>query len=55
VVEAALGLFGVVGAASDVAPAINVKTLYAKIGGVDVGERFLSCALTKAGLLSAKR
>jgi transposase len=52
VVEAASGLFG---AASDVAPAIDVKTLHAKIGELTLENDFLSGALTKAGLLSAKR
>ena len=36
------------------APAIDVKSLHAKIGA-DAGERFFRGALTKAGLLSAKR
>ena len=50
-VEAALGLFGSGGAA----PAIDVKTLHAKIGELTLENDFLSGALTKAGLLSAKR
>ena len=54
-VEAASGLFGSGGAASDVAPAIDVKTLHAKIGELTLENDFLSGALTKAGLLSAKR
>jgi transposase-like protein len=54
-VEAASGLFGSVGATSDVAPAIDVKTLHAKIGELTLENDFLSGALTKAGLLSAKR
>jgi transposase len=32
-----------------------VKTLYAKIGELTLGHDFLEGALTKAGLLSAKR
>jgi transposase len=55
VVEAASGLFGAAGAASDPAPAIDVKTLHAKIGELTLENDFLSGALTKAGLLSAKR
>ncbi len=55
VVEAASGLFGAAGAASDMAPAIDVKTLRAKIGELTLENDFLSGALTKAGLLSAKR
>jgi transposase-like protein len=53
--EAASGLFGSAGAASDAAPAIDVKTLHAKIGELTLENDFLSGALTKAGLLSAKR
>jgi transposase len=49
-VEAATG-----GAASDAAPAIDVKTLHAKIGELTLENDFLSGALNKAGLLSAKR
>ena len=54
-VEAASGLFGSAGAACDTAPAIDVKTLHAKIGELTLENDFLSGALTKAGLLSAKR
>jgi transposase-like protein len=54
-VEAASGLFGAAGAASDAAPAVDVKTLHAKIGELTLENDFLSGALTKAGLLSAKR
>ena len=37
-------------------PAVDVKTLHAKIGGADVDQRFfIPGALSKAGLLSAKR
>ncbi len=55
VVEAASGLFGSGGAAPDPAPAIDMKTLHAKIGELTLENDFLSGALTKAGLLSAKR
>jgi transposase-like protein len=54
-VEAASGLFGAAGAASDAAPAVDVKTLHAKIGELTLENDFLSGALTKAGQLSAKR
>ena len=54
-VEAASGLFGSAGAASDPAPTIDVMTLHAKIGELTLENDFLSGALTKAGLLSAKR
>ena len=36
-------------------PAIDVKSLHAKIGELTLGNDFLEGALTKAGLLSAKR
>jgi transposase len=54
-VEAASGLFGSGGSASDTPPAIDVKTLHAKIGELTLENDFLSGALSKAGLLSAKR
>ena len=54
-VEAASGLFGSGGAASDPPPAVDMKTLHAKIGELTLENDFLSGALTKAGLLSAKR
>ena len=54
-VEAASGLFGSGGTASDPPQAIDVKTLHAKIGELTVENDFLSGALSKAGLLSAKR
>jgi transposase len=53
--EAAAGLFGAGGAATNPAPAIDVKTLHAKIGELTLENDFLSGALSKAGLLSAKR
>jgi transposase len=54
-VEAAAGLFGSGGATPDAAPAVDVKTLHAKIGELTLENDFLSGALSKAGLLSAKR
>ena len=36
-------------------PAVDVKTLHAKIGELTLSNDFLSGALGKAGLLSAKR
>lgn len=36
-------------------PPIDVKTLHAKIGALTLENDFLESALTKAGLLSAKR
>ncbi len=37
------------------APPIDLKALHAKIGELTLGNDFLEGALTKAGLLSAKR
>ena len=54
-VEAASGLFGPGGAPSDPPPAIDVTTLHAKIGELTLENDFLSGALGKAGLLSARR
>ena len=54
-IEAASGLFGSGGTASDPPQAIDVKTLHAKIGELTLENDFLSGALSKAGLLSAKR
>ena len=42
-------------AAADPAPTVDVKTLHAKIGELTLTNDFLAGALTKAGLLSAKR
>ena len=39
---------------TDVAPAVDVKALHAKIGQLTLENDFLESALTKAGLLSAK-
>ena len=51
--DGAAGLFGgeVVGAA----PAVDIKVLHAKIGELTLENDFLAGALSKAGLLSAKR
>ncbi len=52
--EGAAGVFG-----SDVSPApaaaVDLKALHAKIGELALENDFLSGALTKAGMLSAKR
>jgi transposase-like protein len=52
--EGAAGGFGS-GAAGTAAAAVDVKTLHAKIGELALENDFLSGALGKAGLLSAKR
>ncbi len=43
------------GGSSTPAPAVDVKSLHAKIGELTLENDFLEGALTKAGLLSAKR
>ena len=48
------GVFGPDSAAL-ATPAIDVKSLHAKIGELTLENDFLEGALTKAGLLSAKR
>ena len=51
--EGAAGVFGPEGARSG--PTVDVKTLHAKIGELTLENDFLEGALTKAGMLSAKR
>ena len=54
--EGAAGVFGLDSHAEPAEPAIDVKTLHAKIGELTLVNDFLSGALGKAGLLpSAKR
>ena len=43
------------GGGTPTAPAVDVKSLHAKIGELTLENDFLEGALTKAGLLSAKR
>jgi transposase len=52
--EGAAGVFGGE-AKADAAPAVDLKDLHAKIGQLALENDFLSGALGKAGLLSAKR
>jgi transposase len=51
----AAGLFGSGSAAKEAAPAVDLKTLHAKIGELTLENDFLAGALGKAGLLSARR
>ena len=51
--DGASGLFG--GEAREAAPAVDIKVLHAKIGELTLENDFLAAALSKAGLLSAKR
>lgn len=53
--EGAAGVFGPESKSEAAAPAIDVKTLHAKIGELALENDFLSGALGKAGLLNAKR
>ena len=54
--EGAAGVFGADSATESAEPAIDVKTLHAKIGELTLVNDFLSGALGKAGLLpSVKR
>jgi len=53
--EGAAGLFGSAPSNGEPAPAVDLKSLHAKIGELTLENDFLSGALSKAGLLSAKR
>jgi transposase-like protein len=53
--DGAAGVFGAGAAGSAAVPAIDLKTLHAKIGELALENDFLSGALSKAGMLSAKR
>ena len=50
----AVGVFGS-GNAAPTTPAVDVKSLHAKIGELTLENDFLEGALSKAGLLNAKR
>ena len=51
--ERAADVFG--GVVTPTAPVVDVKELHAKIGQLTLENNFLEGALTKAGLLSARR
>ena len=53
--EAAAGVFGADASSPEAPAAVDVKTLHAKIGELTLENDFLAGALTKAGMLSAKR
>ena len=53
--EGAAGVFGSGAASTEARPAVDLKALHAKIGELALENDFLSGALGKAGLLSAKR
>ena len=52
-IERAAGVFG--GATAPESPPVDLKVLHAKIGQLTLENDFLEGALSKAGLLSAKR
>ena len=51
--EGAAGVFG--GGLVEAAPAVDLQVLHARIGELTLEKDFLAGALSKAGLLSAKR
>ena len=53
--DGAAAVFGAGAAGIASAPAVDVKVLHAKIGELTLENDFLAGALSKAGLLSAKR
>ena len=53
--EGAAGVFGLEARADAAACPVDLKSLHAKIGELALENDFLSGALSKAGLLSAKR
>jgi len=53
--EGAAGVFGSGSSGIEAAPAVDLKVLHAKIGELTLENDFLAGALSKAGLLSAKR
>jgi transposase-like protein len=53
--EGTAGVFGAEARPEPAAPAVDLKSLHAKIGELTLENDFLEGALSKAGLLSAKR
>ena len=53
--EGAAGVFGSGASGIEAAPPVDLKVLHAKIGELTLENDFLAGALSKAGLLSAKR
>jgi len=53
--DGAAEVFGSGAARTDAAPAVDLKSLHAKIGELALENDFLAGALSKAGMLSAKR
>jgi|SRR5271156_6050595 transposase len=53
--DGAAGVFGSGGTIGDAPPPVDLKSLHAKIGELTLENDFLAGALSKAGMLSAKR
>ena len=53
--DGAAGLFGSTAGSAGETPPVDLKVLHAKIGELTLENDFLSGALSKAGMLSAKR
>ena len=53
--EGAAGIFGAEARSEPAAPPVDLKSLHAKIGELTLENDFLEGALSKAGMLSAKR
>jgi transposase len=53
--DGAAGVFGSGAASTEATPAVDLKVLHAKIGELALENDFLAGALSKAGMLSAKR
>ena len=53
--EGAAGVFGAAPSNAQAAPPVDLKALHAKIGELALENDFLAGALSKAGMLSAKR
>ena len=53
--DGATAVFAPGGASRETAPAVDLKALHAKIGELALENDFLAGALSKAGMLSAKR
>jgi transposase-like protein len=53
--DGAAGVFGMGGSTAETPPAVDLKSLHAKIGELTLENDFLAGALSKAGMLGAKR
>jgi transposase-like protein len=53
--DGAAGVFGSGAASTEARPVVDLKVLHAKIGELALENDFLAGALSKAGMLSAKR